>query len=139
MASSSLTLYNENSGTTVYSLQSTSAQKTTYAVIGRSLAKPQTIEIERKFAPNNSGANDHVIIRCKQTEQSTLSPYKLCTFSAVLDVSVPRDITGFSGGTTADLMKRIANLVSALNNSTALAVANASNTGLNAFLSGGDL
>jgi len=139
MASSSLTLYDENAGTTVYALQSTSATKTVYAKTGRSLAKPQNITIERKFAPSNSGANDHVIVTVNQTEQSTLSPYKLCTFSAKLDLSIPRDWTGFAAGTNADMLKRIANLVSSLNNNVALNVANASNTGLNAIVSGSDL
>jgi len=139
MASATLTVYDENAGTTVYGLQSTSASKTVYVKTGRSLAKPQAVEIERKFASGSSGANDHVIVRLKQTEQSTLSPYKLCTFSATLDLSIPRDLTGFTGGTTADLMKRVMNLVSALNNNVACNVANASNTGLNTLLSGGDL
>jgi hypothetical protein len=139
MASSTLTLYDENSGTTIYALQSTSAQKTRYAVTGRSLAKPKAIEIERKFAPNNSSANDHIIVRVIQTEQSTLSPFKLSSFTASLDISIPRDLTGFTGGTTADLLKRISNLVSALNNNTACAVANSANTGLNLLASGGDL
>jgi len=139
MPSSSLTLYNENSGTTVYALQSTSATKTVYAVTGRSLAKPMIVTVERKFAQGNSSANDHVIVSVAQTEQSTLSPYKLTTFSAKLDLSIPRDWTGFSGGTNADMLKRIANLVSALNNSVALNVANSANTGLNAIVSGGDL
>jgi len=139
MASATLTLYDENTGTTVYALQSTSATKTIYAKTGRSLAKPQKVEIERRFAPTNSGANDQVIVRVVQTEQSTLAPYKLCTFSASLTLSIPRDFTGFTGGTNADMLKRIANLASALNNLGALNVANASNGGLNALISGSDL
>lgn len=139
MASASLTLYDENTGTSVYSLQSTSASKTVYAATGRSLAKPKKIEIERKFASSSSQANDHVLVRCIHTEQSTLSPFKLCTFSATLDISIPRDLTGFTGGTTADLMKRISNLCSAINANAAMAGANSANTGLNVLLSGGDL
>jgi len=138
MASSSLTLYNENTGTTVFSLQSTGPQKTTYVVTGRSLAKPLAVVIERKYAPSNSKANDQVIVTVLQTEQSTLSPYQLCTFSAKLTLSIPRDLTGFSGGTTADLLKRISNLCSLLNNASAMNVANASNTVLGSITSGGD-
>jgi len=138
MASSSLTLYDENTGTTVYPLQSTSASKSVWAKLGRSLAKPQIVCIERKFANGNSGANDHVIVTVSQTEQSTLSPYKLCTFTAKLDLSIPRDWTGFSAGTNADMLKRIANLVSLLNGLGALAGTNAANTVMNAVVSGGD-
>jgi len=139
MPTSTLTLYDENTGTTAYSLQSTSATKSVWAKTGRSLAKPQWVSVERKFAPGSSGANDHVIVSVGQTEQSTLSPYKLQTFVAKLDLSIPRDWTGFTSGTNADMLKRIANLISALNNDVALNVANASNTGLVNVFSGGDL
>jgi hypothetical protein len=139
MSSSSLTLYDENSGTSIYTLQSVGPNKTVWIKTGRSLAKPQAVSVERKLTPSGSGANDHVIVSVIQTEASTLAPYKLSTFVAKLDLSIPKDLTGFSGGTSADLMKRIANLVSALNGSTALAAANSANTGLNAILSGGDL
>jgi len=138
MASASLTLYNENSGTAVYALQSTSATKTTWAVTGRSLAKPMWVSVERKFAPANSSANDHVIVTVGQTVASTLSPYKLCTFSAKLDLSIPRDWTGFSGGTSAEMCARIANLVSLMNNSSALSCTNANNANMLAIFSGSD-
>jgi len=136
MASPTLTLYNENSGSTVYGLQQTGPSKTRWLVSGRSLAKPQFFEVERKFAPQNSGANDHVIIRCGVTEQSTLSPYKPCTFMASLDLSIPRDQTGC---TAVIIMKAISNLVCALNSGTTLYASNASNAGYASLLSGGDL
>lgn len=139
MASSTLTVYDQDTGTTVYALQSTSATKTVYAVSGRSLAKPQTITIERKFASGGSSGNDQVIVSCAQTEQSTLSPYKLTTFSARLILSIPRDWTGFSGGTNADFMKRISNLCSLLNKLAAMNGTNASNTQINALISGSDV
>jgi len=138
MASSSIVLYDENTGTTTYVLQSTSGTKTVFVESGRSLAKPKSITVERKFAPANSSANDHVIATVSQTEQSTLSPYKLVTFSAKLDLSIPRDWTGFTGGTNADLMKRITNLVSLFNHKAAANVANSANTELIAILSGND-
>jgi len=138
MPASALTLYNENTGTTVYSLQSSSATKTVWAVTGRSLAIPLCVSVERKLSGGGSPANDHILITVSQTEKSTLSPFKLTTFSAKLDLSIPRDWTGFTGGTSADMLKRIANLVSVINNSAALAVANSANTGLNAVFSGGD-
>jgi len=138
MPASSLTLYDENTGTSVYALQSTSATKTVWAKAGRSLAKPQTVSIERKIGGTGVTANDHIIVTVSQTEQSTISPFKLQTFSAKMDLSIPRDWTGFTGGTNADMLKRIANLVSVLNNAAALAVANSANTNLNAVVSGSD-
>lgn len=138
MPASSMVLYNENTGTTTYALQSTSATKTVWAVTGRSLAKPMSLVVERKIGTGSNKGNDHVIITVTQTEQSTLSPFGLTTFQAKLDLSIPRDWTGFTGGTNADMLKRIANLVSAINNSAALAVANSANAGLNAVVSGGD-
>jgi hypothetical protein len=118
-------------------LQYTNDKKTRWIVTGRSLAKPMFMEVERKLSPNAS-ANDHIIVRSGRTEQSTLSPYKLVTFTATLDLSIPKDLTGFTGGTTADIMEQIINLVSQVNNAAAANVANASNTGLVSILSGGD-
>lgn len=136
MASSTLTPYNEDSVQTTYALQSTSDRKTRWVVTGRSLARPQLVEIERKLAPNNSSANDHVIVRSSVTEQSTLSPYKPCTFSAVLDISIPRDQTGV---TTAIMLKQLSHLCSLLRMGTAMSTTNANNTNLNALISGNDL
>jgi len=138
MPASSLSLYNENTGTTVFALQSTSALKSVWAVTGRSLAMPLTVSVERKLTPNAAGGNDHILISVSQTEKSTYSPYKLTNFTAKLDLSIPKDWSGFTGGTSSDMLKRIANLISVLNNAAALNVANASNTNLNAVFSGGD-
>jgi len=135
MPSSSLVLYDENAGTSTYTLASSSENKCTWVCANRSLAKPQKIEVERKLAPNNSGANDHMVITVTQTEASTLSPYKLCTFSAKLDFSIPRDWTGFTNS-NAYFMARIGNIVSLLNNTVALNVANGSNTILKNLVSG---
>jgi len=140
MASSSLTLYDQDSGTTVYVLQSTSANTSRWVVAGRSLSKPKWIEISRKISPSGSSANDHVIVRVGQVEASTASPYPLKTYTATLDISIPRDLSGF-GATTSDavlaLEKVCNNLISALNHKVAL-TSIASNTELTNAFSGAD-
>jgi len=139
MASSSITLYDENTGTTVYALASQSGTKTVYLEAGRSLAKPKSITVERKLSANGSSANDHIIVTVSQTEASTIAPFKLQTFSAKLDVSIPRDLTGFASGNTTDLLKRLSNLTSLLNHKVAMNVANSANTELQAIISGMDV
>jgi len=136
MASPTLSPFKSDTVQTTYALQSTSASKTRWVVTGRSLAKPYYVEVERKFAPNNSAANDHIILRVSATEQSTLSPYKNCTVAVSLDISIPRDQTGC---TTTVILEQVSTLCSLLRMQTAMSTSNGSNTGINALISGSDL
>jgi len=140
MPSSSLVPHNNNSTSTeTFVLQSSNGSKTRWVVAGRTLAKPYAVDVERKIAPNNSNANDHVILRCTHTEASTLAPYKLATMSATLDLSIPRDLTGFTSGNLTDASRMLAIISSLVDANSAMSVENASNTAICALVSGNDL
>jgi len=136
MTSTSLDLYYNETSHSLYDLQSSSNLKTRWVKTGYPIGRPNYVEIERKFAPVNSLANDHVILRLGRWDTSTYSPYKPTMFLASLDLSIPRDQ---SGSTQANMQYKLSELACILNGQAAMSVANASNTFQLALIQGRDL
>jgi len=117
MPSSSLVPYQSNSVSMSFTLQSSFASGARWLVTARPLANPYCVELNRKIAPPNSMANDHVILRVSRTDANSVTS-KPVTGSATLDISIPRDV----GTITLDEMKAVVGLLSSLlNDCTALA------------------
>lgn len=126
MASSSLTLYKNNTQTQVFDLQQTSAMMTKWIASGRSLSTPYFISVERKLANANSSSNDHIILRAGRTEANA-STAKLATSLVTLDVSVPKDQSILTPTVQKELLSLVA---SALNEATAMEATSANITKL---------
>jgi len=93
MATSSLALYKNHTQTETLTLSSVKDNIVTYKVAGRSLALPSLLTIERKIGSAGAKANDHIVVRRQEIQQSTVIPANLVTGSVTLDISIPRDST----------------------------------------------
>jgi len=119
MASSSVTLYKSNAATVVFSLVSSSVDKTVWKVAGRALSNPFTLELTRKLASGTK--NDHIVVRLARVEPNATTAQK-ATAQVLVDISVPKDQSVL----TAAIISELCGLLSsALNDGTALAATSA--------------
>lgn len=126
MATDTITAYKNNTQTTVFLLQNSSATKTTWLVSGRAIALPFNLSVERKPSANNASTNDHVVLRLSRVEQNS-STGKLATLQVSLDLSLPKDQSVLTAGVQKELISCLASI---LNESTAMEATSANITKL---------
>lgn len=125
MASSTLTLYKNNTQTQAFALVSTTTDGARYMASGRAIACPFVIESKRKFNLNGTG-NDHVSIRVARTEQNVATG-KLATDQVLLDISIAKDQTILTPTVQKELL---AIMASALNEAAAVSATTVNATAL---------
>lgn len=126
MATETLTAYETNSQTRVFSLKQTGPSSTSWIVSGRPLGTPYSLSIERKLSNSNSPSNDHIVLRAVRVEQNT-STGKLATFQASLDISIPKDQSILTPAVQKQVISTICSL---LNEATAMEATSANLTKL---------
>lgn len=131
MASSSLTLYRNNTSTQVFTLVSVLSDGARYMATGRPIACPFVLEIKRKLNPNGTG-NDHVGVRIARTEQNVTTG-KLATCQYLLDISIPKDQSILTQTVQCEIGALLASL---FNESTAM---EATHVALTALVEGRDV
>jgi len=90
MASSTLATYYDATNHTDFALVTTGATGGKWAVAGRSLSEPYSLEIQRKIGPAGALANDHIVLRLIRTDKNATTG-KPATYSITMDISVPKD------------------------------------------------
>lgn len=125
MASSSLTLYKNNTQSDVFTLASQNAAGANYLVAGRSLSAPKAISVNRKINANAS-ANDKISTKFIHTELNATTG-KPATFSIDVIISIPKDTSNL----TPTIQKEGCAIVSSLlNDGTAMAATAVNRTAL---------
>jgi len=126
MPTSTLNPYYDATHQGAFSLVTSSDKGALWLTSSRPLACPSSMEIIRKLTPPNSLANDHIIVRLVDTEQNATTA-KLATFSATLDISIPKD-QSVCTSTVQKIM--LAYLASMLNDSAVMGATSVNRTAL---------
>lgn len=132
MASQTLSPYKNNTSTETFSLQSVASTGATYLVAGRALSQPYTLTIQRKLTAPSAAGNDRVEVRVSRTEANA-STGKLATLTAVLSISIPKDISILDADAQAEAVSILSSLI---NESTAM---EATKVAITALIEGRDI
>lgn len=124
MASSTLTLYRDNTNTTAFALVSTSDGSARWISSGRALATP--FQVSQRIKVSKGAGNDEVYFTVSRTEANA-STGKLATALAEIRVSIPKDQTILTPTLQKELLALCA---SAINDAAALGATLANRTAL---------
>lgn len=110
MASASLTLYRNNTQSTVFGLASQYVNGAEYKVTGRDLSIPYKITVERNLTSGNSVSNDRVSVRISRVERNATTG-KPATASVTLLVSIPKDTSVLTQTVQKELLAQMCSLL----------------------------